>query len=80
MADGEATRKRVFEFLVKYKQLHDGLSPSIREIARACALHPSSVTYHLLRLEGEGLIRLKGRRSIEVIGGNWAAPGADSPH
>ena len=79
MADGPGTRDRVFEFLVKYKQQHDGLAPSIAEMARGCALHPSSVQYHLLRLEGEDRIRILGRRSIEVIGGSWEAPDAGDP-
>ncbi|MCL4238593.1 MAG: hypothetical protein KJ047_10130 [Anaerolineae bacterium] len=68
------TRERVFRFIVEYKRQHDGLSPAIKEISRACVLHTSTVKYHLLKLENQGRIRINGRRAIEVIGGVWNLP------
>jgi len=68
------TRERVFRFIVEYKRQHDGLSPTVEEISRACVLHTSTVKYHLLKLENQGRIRIVGRRAIEVIGGVWNLP------
>ncbi len=76
-AGGVKTREHVFAFVVQYKREHDGLSPTISEIADACYLHPSTARYHLTRLELEGRIRITGRRGIEVIGGAWEPPGED---
>lgn len=68
------TRERVFAFIVAYKRDHDGLAPSVTEIAEACTLHVSTVKYHLLMLHNKGRIRVLGRRAIEVIGGVWELP------
>ncbi|MEW6580741.1 MAG: hypothetical protein AB1435_16315 [Chloroflexota bacterium] len=68
------TRERVFRFIVEYKRQHDGLSPAVKEISRACVLHISTVKYHLLKLENQGRIRIVGRRAIEVTGGVWNPP------
>ncbi|GAB4420294.1 MAG: hypothetical protein Kow00106_16800 [Anaerolineae bacterium] len=75
--DNPTTRELVFRFIVDYKRRHDGLSPSVGDIASGCALHPSTVKYHLLKLENLGRIRLVGRRAIEVIGGAWDWPADD---
>jgi hypothetical protein len=40
-----ATRERIFDFLVTYKQTHDGNSPSLREIADACHIVLSGAHY-----------------------------------
>lgn len=74
------SREQVYRYIVDYKQQHDGLSPRVGDIARACFLHPSTVRYHLLKLELERRIRVTGRRAIEVIGGAWDPPdGEDAP-
>jgi predicted transcriptional regulator len=73
--DNPRTRERVFEFIIDYKRIHDGLAPGIKEIAKGCVLSVSTVKYHLLRLENEDRIRIVGRRAIEVIGGVWNPPG-----
>lgn len=75
--DNPTTRELVFRFIVEYKRRHDGLSPSVEDIASGCALHPSTVKYHLLKLENLGRIRLVGRRAIEVTGGAWDWPADD---
>lgn len=68
------SRELVFQCLVQYKRDHDGLTPSVKELAELSGLHPSSVKYHLLQLEIEGRIRITGRRAIEVVGGVWNLP------
>jgi hypothetical protein len=68
------TREQVFQFIVVYKREHDGLAPSIKEIAEACFLHISTAKYHLFMLERENRIRIMGRRLIEVVGGAWNPP------
>ena len=78
MGDSSAdTRERVFEYIVDYKQDHDGLAPSITEIARKLYLSRTTARYHVMMLEHEGRIRVLGRRAIQVIGGAWALPGED---
>lgn len=76
-SDNPTTREMVFRFIVEYKRRHDGLSPSVGDIAAACVLHPSTVKYHLLKLENSGRIRIVGRRAIEVTGGSWDLPAGD---
>lgn len=70
------TRDLVFDFICQFKAAHDGNSPSVREIARACTLAKSTVDYHLRMLEREDRItwNLHQRRSIEVIGAVWLPP------
>lgn len=70
----------VYLFVVRYKRQHDGNSPSVREIGRACHLPSTShVHYYLVRLEVEGRIRMLGTRSIEVVGGRWTSPPTSPP-
>lgn len=69
-------RAALFRWIVQYKRRHDGNSPAMREIARACRISSVSVVnYHLKALEREGRIRLEcgtGRsRNIVVVGGKW---------
>jgi len=62
----------VYRFVVQYKQAHDGNSPSLQEIGRACGIRSTSHVYlYLVRLADAGRIKLAGTRSIEVIGGRW---------
>ncbi|MHC4088707.1 MAG: LexA family protein [Planctomycetota bacterium] len=67
--------RNIFEFIVRYKQAHDGNSPSVREIQDACGIStPSLVHYHLGELETVGWIELTRfqSRSIQVEGGRWS--------
>lgn len=64
----------IFEAIVRYKQEHDGLSPTLSELAERCSLSVSAIRYHLMRLELTGHIRWHGRRGIVVLGGEWSAP------
>ncbi len=75
--DSPSTRDFVFQFIVRYKRDHDGLSPAIKDIAEGCALHESTVRYHLMKLQIEDRIRVLGRRAIEVTGGVWDLPPDD---
>ena len=66
----------IFNWIVEYKTEHDGNSPSLRELMRACNITSSSVASHILRrLARAGKISLTGQRSrtrsIIVIGGEW---------
>ncbi|MBN1679557.1 MAG: hypothetical protein JW966_04645 [Anaerolineae bacterium] len=67
----EKSRQQVFDFIVTYKQQHDGLAPAFKDIALGCALSESTVRYHIMMLQIEKRIRVVGRRAIEVIGGEW---------
>jgi SOS-response transcriptional repressor LexA len=69
-------QESIYAFILRYKAAHDGNSPSIREIGRACRVYSTShVHYCLVRLEMDGKIKLvRGARSIEVIGGVWSGP------
>jgi len=50
----------VFNFIVAYKQLHDGNSPTWREIGNACNISSVSVVAYILKkLEAQGKIILE---------------------
>jgi len=50
----------VFNFIVAYKQLHDGNSPTWREIGTACNISSVSVVAYILKkLEDQGKIILE---------------------
>jgi hypothetical protein len=67
----------VFQFIVDYKLIHDGNSPSYREIMDGCKIKTTSmVTYALDRLEEAGKITrpIAGSgvpRQISIPGGQW---------
>ena len=71
-----ATRERIFSFIVAYKQAHDGVAPTLREIAEACHIVLSGAHYHLSRLEADHRVRFSDSRSrtIEIVGGTWLPP------
>ncbi|MBE3038290.1 MAG: hypothetical protein IMZ62_05715 [Chloroflexi bacterium] len=73
------TVELVYEYIVWYKGLHDGNSPTYREIMDGVHLGSTSVvSYFLEQLKQKGLIRRPEPRigvrysaTIEVIGGRW---------
>lgn len=91
--DRPSVRDQIYDFLVHYKETHNGNSPSLREIAEACNIVISGVHYHLTRLEIDNRIQRRGKysRTIEIVGTAWQPPdetaagsagepdGADSP-
>lgn len=73
-----ANDAKVLAFIVDFKRQHDGLAPTMSEIADACGFSTNSlVSFYLTRLEGQRLIRRhEGRAAgIEIVGGRWVAPG-----
>lgn len=71
---GKAMRARVYGFVCRYKETHDGNSPSLRDIVTELGLSSTSVAnYHLMRLENDGRIEIVhgSTRQINVIGGKW---------
>jgi SOS-response transcriptional repressor LexA len=71
-----STREQIYAFLIRYKQEHDGNSPSNRQIAEACHVSSSTVGHHLARLERANRIRLceDEYRNIEIVGATWTPP------
>jgi SOS-response transcriptional repressor LexA len=71
--------QQIYDFIVSYKQSHDGNSPSFREIKIRCGISSTSmVFYYLNKLERQGLIRrlepefgTRYATKIEVVGGKW---------
>ena len=65
----------VLDFIISYKQLHDGNSPTCREIAEACSISSMSVVAYILQsLERQNKLILEHShlaRNIIVVGGNW---------
>jgi hypothetical protein len=71
----------IFDWIVEYKRTHDGNSPTLREMMRACKISSLSVAYNQLRrLERAGLIRFIGGpskpRCLAIVGGEWRMNGA----
>lgn len=71
-------RHKVFDFIVTYKQAHDGVAPSLREIQSNCRISAPTSVAALNALRSEGKIKYdhKRPRFIEVPGGRWIPPGA----
>jgi len=71
-------RKQVFDFIVTFKQEHNGNSPTIIEIAEACGFASKNTAHFYLGiLEKNGLISrpfFGASRMIEVTGGTWNPP------
>ena len=64
----------ILQFVIAYKQEHDGISPTIREISDALGLNSTSlVKFYLERLEEGGKIQMvaNSSRGIMVTGGAW---------
>lgn len=68
-------RQAIFDFIVAYKKRHDGNSPSIQDIGRACGISSKSlVAYHLAHLAEAGRLVLAPdgeKRHIVIVGGRW---------
>ena len=67
----------ILHYIVEFKALNDGNSPTIREIADATWQSSSGVYYHLETLELHGAIKRIGNkyeRRIVVVGGQWSPP------
>ncbi len=60
----------VYEFICKYKDTHDGNSPTYREIARGVGVvSTSTVSHHINKLIEQGRLRQSkyGVRLLEVV-------------
>lgn len=71
------TAEAVYRYIIRYKRQHAGESPTRREIGEGVGLMAvSTVHYHLVTLQREGMIRLTGSKSrmIEIPGARWVAP------
>lgn len=67
--------ERVLAFIIRFKQSHDGNSPTVREIGEETGISSTSVVnYCLDKLEIAGLIQRDtgASRSIQVAGGSWS--------
>lgn len=67
------TREKVFDFIVSYKQAHDGLAPSYTEIMAACEIKSRAHVHFVLNaLHDDGIINKgDGYRNLSVPGGRW---------
>lgn len=65
----------VLNYIIQYKENHDGLSPSIQNICDGCGMaSPASVVYVIAKLERQGFIKRLGKYQpgIMVTGGQWS--------
>lgn len=73
-------RLSLYDFIVKYKQTHDGIAPSVIEMRIACGIRSTSTVCHDLdALEVLGMVRcdygVGGKsRMISVPGARWMPP------
>lgn len=69
--EGE-TREEIYDFIVHYKLKHNGLSPSVREIAKFVGRGSiGNVSYHLKVLQIEGRIVQHEKRGYMIPGSMW---------
>ena len=71
-------RRKIYRYIIDFKQQHDGISPTTYEIAEALKVSRSTVRYHLIKLIELGMISLYGDgvRNIMIVGG-YALPSRD---
>lgn len=70
-------KQQVFDFIVAYKVMSAGMSPSVAEIAKGVGLKSKgNIPNILMLLKKEGKIGyLPGKaRSISVVGARWTPP------
>lgn len=69
--------KRILNFIIGYKERHNGVSPTLQEITDGANLSSKSlVNYYLQQLAGGGTITFTpgNARTIEVTGSRWLPP------
>lgn len=70
-------QKQTYDFVIKYKEEHDGNSPTYPEIAEAVGYSVMGAKGAVERLVKEGLMSVKDRKRC-IEGGEWVAPGKTS--
>jgi len=75
-------RDDIFEFLVSFKRVNGGNSPSLRQICEGCGIASVSTAHYALRdLEAAGRImidtKIGGRPFIRIIGEHWEYEGEE---
>ena len=69
-------KQDVYSFVCDYKAMHDGNSPTYRQIQEACGISSTGmVHYRLHRLQEQGLIELRqvGTSMVIIVkGGSWS--------
>lgn len=81
MSNLHPTTWRVYDFIIRFKQMNGGDSPTYREIADGAMLESHShVREHLDKLAGIGFIKISRQglaRRIAVKGASWQPPGGN---
>ena len=68
----ELRQKRIIEYFIFYKEDHNGIPPTVREVAKAIGTPSSSVAfYHLKKLEEKGLLT-KRCGGYDLSFGGWS--------
>jgi len=76
----QRSAEQVLAFVIEFKDEHDGLSPTYREIMDACDISSTSmVQRYLLRLERQGKIECmldqnQRIRGVMISGATWTPP------
>ncbi len=71
---GNNRHLEILDFIIQFKCEHDGLSPTVREIAAHFPFATTTVAYYLDVLHMRGFIEYIGKgkmRGIMVNGGEW---------
>jgi hypothetical protein len=72
--------KAIYDYILSFKERHDGVSPSFRDIAENAPGAPYSTSYiswSLKNLQKLGAISVLAdgkNRAIQVVGGRWVRP------
>jgi hypothetical protein len=70
------TREKIYDFIIVFKRQHDGISPTLREIAANTGISSTAVvSYHIDKLIIEGRLEKYGgwmtTRNLMVPGALW---------
>ena len=73
-AEVETRIEQLFDFIVSYKREHDGIAPSLRDMAEHMGITSTShIAYFLRKLAKSGRIVIIPHlgRHISIPGGSW---------
>jgi hypothetical protein len=75
MARPAKVRRKVYDFIKKYKESHDGLLPSYEEITTHFKwTNPMNAWNHVQGLQRDKLLYFDEKRRIVLIGGEYIPP------
>lgn len=74
LTKNELKYHEVYLYILRYKLLHDGNSPSMRQAGRDLDMPLNKINYWISRLSEAGLLFFDEHQNIITYGGEWSPP------